>query len=409
MPLSRHFYTLDEVGSALSYRTISGEPLETMFWCKELIVSGCASNAISILFDAWLWYRGPFALEWLHNAGVTLGGDEVTEEAIILCAYQLRRSDILDNSVWNILALTAMEWPADHLTTKVPLYFPELYNKVERYFICAVYQKKAYTAWYISRYIPDNRIWNLVEWYSTVYHSSLCNYATCFQYMRNYECILGYRSPHYDLIMLCMAVLSVCLTDEQARKSFNTLPTMDPRYKKRYDEWIIGRIYGRIYSIPQMALYGTQRTNLTWSENNMSELNNVEDNIYGCPFWEEAIEKYATYKNKRIKWKSYDDMEMFYNKFFPDDIPDEWTAVEKKKSHGDGMRNPNEGPYTLHMHAKKFLLKTCRLVWTRAKIDGWLQSQHIIFSAPSDIVSLIKSKKQIEEQMIYPRHKVRRL
>jgi hypothetical protein len=32
-----------------------------------------------------------------------------------------------------------------------------------------------------------------------------------------------------------------------------------------------------------------------------------------------------------------DDFEAFYEEFFPDDIPDEWTAEEREKSHKGGV------------------------------------------------------------------------
>ena len=104
MPLSRHFYAVDEVHAALSYRTTGCDRAETLFWCQELLLSGYASETISTLFESWLWYKGPFCLAWLATAE-RLASNEVTEDDIRLSAYHLSWKECCDHSLWNILVL----------------------------------------------------------------------------------------------------------------------------------------------------------------------------------------------------------------------------------------------------------------------------------------------------------------
>jgi hypothetical protein len=42
------------------------------------------------------------------------------------------------------------------------------------------------------------------------------------------------------------------------------------------------------------------------------------------------------------EWVSDDAKEAFYSTYFPDDIPDEWSLADQKKSHGAGMLRPDE-------------------------------------------------------------------
>ena len=106
MPLSRHFYALDEVEAVLAYSTTRHDPQETLFWCKELLVSGCAAEAIRSLFEAWLWQKGPFWVSWAVHAWKQLSSDAVTEEDILLAAHQLQhRYAFRDHSLWNLLVL----------------------------------------------------------------------------------------------------------------------------------------------------------------------------------------------------------------------------------------------------------------------------------------------------------------
>ena len=48
--------------------------------------------------------------------------------------------------------------------------------------------------------------------------------------------------------------------------------------------------------------------------------------LKGCPFWDTALESIVDDETK----------EAFYEKYFPDDIPDEWSLEDQKKSHGFG-------------------------------------------------------------------------
>ena len=73
--LSRHFYALDEVHAALTYCSRRNDPVETLFWCQELLHSGHIGETISTLFEAWLWHKGPFHLSWLQHAWSTLRSD----------------------------------------------------------------------------------------------------------------------------------------------------------------------------------------------------------------------------------------------------------------------------------------------------------------------------------------------
>ena len=107
--LSRHFYDLEEVQAALRYCVIHHETRETLFWCYELLCSGCASEAISTLFEAWLWHKGPFHLSWLISTWKTLAVEEVSEEAILDAAFQLSQLPCTDHSLSTVLVLQVAE------------------------------------------------------------------------------------------------------------------------------------------------------------------------------------------------------------------------------------------------------------------------------------------------------------
>lgn len=367
MSLSRHFYALDEVHSALQYSSTRNDRVETLFWCNELLRSGCVSETISTLLESWLWNKGPFCLSWILHAFSTLGGDECSEEDVLLSAYQLSCVSYLkrDHSVWSILALYALNVPCDRVGPKtIPHPFT---NDREMYLVRAMVQGRAYSAWCMTQQMDWDRVRTILSWYSssTSCHSFKKEFQTCLRYFDEYEKLLGYRTPEYDTVFRCLTVIMICLSPLQQEESFRPLPScLDASSKSQIDHWdsLLGT-KARVYSIPPSALYGrTLRGRMRWTQSTISQLNDIEPHLLGCPFWEEATSEYGTILTSTILWNSDDDREAFYQRYFPDDLPDEWTKSEKAKSHGEGIMGPTES-LTMVKYARNYLSKWSRFAW----------------------------------------------
>lgn len=392
MPLSRHFYSLDEVQAALLYTTTRSKIQEALFWSQELIQSGCIGEAISTLFQSWLWHTGPMRLQWLIDSWKVLASEQLSADDILLATYRLSiiPSADRDNSLWNILCLIGSnpnKMP-DRITKKTPPFIPskdsdpkriqrdkineDVCDSKELYFVRALYQGKASSAWWVSLYLSEERVWVLLNWFATHIQTLYSEeYKQCLGALKGYEQLLGYKSAEYDIIVRCMAVIIMCINSEKQKSSFRSeIETIDERYNKEMREWDLnmGQIRRRIYSPPKECLYGvTHRGCLKWTQNNIAQLNNIEKYLVGCPFWDETIAEYAEVSdNGIIKWNSDDKMEEFYNQYFPDDIPDEWTKAEKLKSHGDGIIGPSD-KVNIWKFSRVFMTKMPHLAWNTAK------------------------------------------
>ena len=393
MPLSRHFYSLDEVQAALLYTTTRTRIQEALFWSQEMIQSGCIGEAISTLFQSWLWHTGPMRLQWLINAWKTLASEQLSTEDILLSTYRLSSISSVerDNSLWNILCITGSDPNKipDRVTKKTPQFVPskdlipkmvqrekineEVCDIKELYFIRAIYQGKASSAWWASMYLSEERVWLLLDWFAThirIEHTE--EYKQCLESLKGYEQLLGYKSAEYDIIVRCMAVIIMCVGDEKRKRSFRPeIDMIDERYVKEMKEWDVnmGRISRRIYQIPKECLYGiTLRGCMKWTHHNMIQLHNVEKYIVGCSFWDETLSEYADVSEDGIiKWYSDDKQEEFYEIFFPDDIPDEWTKTEKLKSHGDGIIGPSD-KVNMWKFSRTFMTKIPHLAWNTTKV-----------------------------------------
>jgi hypothetical protein len=142
------------------------------------------------------------------------------------------------------------------------------------------------------------------------------------------------------------------------------------------------------------------------SYTNIRELNDIEPSLIGCPFWEEAIAEYGTIE-KRIQWNSDDDLEEFYDRYFPDDIPDEWTKAEKAVSHGDGLLGPTE-VVTLFKYSRSTFTKWSRLAWnTQELVQKQLEQKRLENVTWDGMMSAIYIPciKEYDKKILEPVHK----
>jgi hypothetical protein len=345
MPLSRHFYSLEEVYGAIIYTGSRGIPEETVFWCQEAVESGCVAEAIACLFESWLWYRGPFAMEWLVEARRRLGGAEVVKEDILEMAYRLSRCRIKDHSLW-WLFLRQGE-PVDRVTPRSPPLFPSEVEQ-ETFFLRALYQRKARSAWWAGQEFGVERWWWLIKWYveNIVSEEERERVQEEIEVLREYECLLGYSSEEYDHAIRGAVLLHLCAygVTKRGNPILSTLVTCTDTNRSRLP-------------LPVVGVYGMGgRGRRTRKENTVGELWAVWEGMKGCPYWDEVMEEGG-----------------MTDSHFPNDLPDEWSSAEKEKSHGPGLLQDGERP-TLWGYTRRYMLGTSRFVWPMGSGIGSMTS-----------------------------------
>jgi hypothetical protein len=270
----------------------------------------------------------------------------------------------------------------------------------------------------MAQYLTSDRVWELLTWYTDVLVTEQCrsSYTTCLTALQQYEQLLGYRSDEYDIAVRCAAVLMMCLTTLQQAESVRPMmASLDGRAADTLAKWspLCGRREARIYSLPTGCLYGTTwRGKNRWSQHNRAQLHHVETYLIGCPFWDEAIADYGVSANGQIQWRSEDAMEAFYERYFPDDIPDEWTKEEKRKSHGDGILGPEER-VSLQKYASRFLTLPSRLTWgciglVHTRLYNWAETE----CHPSSVIHAYLTQNRgisLNDEWLTPVHKIRRI
>jgi len=72
----------------------------------------------------------------------------------------------------------------------------------------------------------------------------------------------------------------------------------------------------------------------------------------GTAFWNAVLQTYRVHitSANEVQCPNDEMLEAFYTAYFPDDIPDEWTAAERQKSHGVPMQERASTALTMFRH-----------------------------------------------------------
>ena len=274
---TKRLYRLDEVRASLLFCLKDRRFNEAIFWLRELEESFYGGEARRLLLVSWSMNVGLSRLFWLHEWS-KFGG---TREGRLRLCWQLLRCSERDSSLWWLL------WSG-----VIPM----------KYETSSIVDK-----------------WN-----------SICSSDDFWNKIDPHPCLEALQKDMkgYDIFARVIACSLSCKVSSASMMAMSTEEPID--LDKTISEWdSLSLRKGRIYEIPSRCLYGmTVRGN---GRDTTDEINNF--NIKESPYWRRAVEPYMS----RGNWISDDAKEIFFDTYFPEDIPDEWSLAEKKLSHGPGI------------------------------------------------------------------------
>lgn len=337
--ITRHFYEVEEVVAALHWSMLLGRTKEAAFWSQELLDSDLLDILQEEIQKIWLWFFGIGCLSALPD----LENEEILLTVCGLCRLPKERRD---RSVLALLLLGLETKQPDRVSyfPKLESLFQELQcSQLEQTFLAAVYQGKTRLAFALSRplwQISPQRVYTLLQKIQIVKHNSL-------EVAESLTLLELWETPKWA-VRAC-AIAAVCLDKKRLLQSLQPLNRSLPaEIQTSLSEWkdLLGRRKRRAFKIPIECLYKrTQRGCLSNKETNLSNLYRLNHHSLeeqGCPSWKRILEE-------EVPWLDDDRHEEFYDTYFPDDIPDEWSRADQEKSHGYGClinnETPNEGKY----------------------------------------------------------------
>jgi hypothetical protein len=319
MPLTRNLYREDEVVAALISCCVSGRNVEAAFWCQELIDSQMIDELIAAMRRAWLYGVGVQCLGWLRAFQECIEGENVDADRMLQLVQMLSRAK-KDRTILTILAAPLTP---DRVTAgKVP----ETYTPLERFTALAIHQRRVLSAWAGARALTTAFLKKV--------GLSKHGVAAC-------KLILLLDDEGFgEAERLATTVAALCLTKEEFQASWTAAPA--PLLREvvaGLTDWAAaaGRAR-RAFSVPASCLYyfterGRKVTVYETTEKEIMGRLEKPGALWGSSFWDSIADWEAVKSDAATR-------EAFYDEYFPDDRPDEWSKADRAKSHGPGPLQP---------------------------------------------------------------------
>jgi hypothetical protein len=332
--LSRHFYRLDEVRSALRDCIVNRRVDKGLFWTQELLDSGEDEYLFETLVEVWAFAVGPAKFRWVTDAY------QVGREDLLMLSLQLLRlpHEAADGS---LLGMTLQAYEDCRRGGKLASPVTAFREAIRKGAV-----RTAAAAWLQLDVASGAAVLGeqcaLAPASKTLALEALSTWASWAPG--------SLARPIWGTLTAMMAIMVLCMNEVQWSASISPYRKMTDDMQTRILElladWrgLLGRRERRVFEIPRDCLkWDTERGRMRWTENTTEELWRIWEVMDGTRCWDDlaATTGYA--------WSGYDTTGWaeFIEAAFPDDWPEEWSVEDQRLSHGFGSLSPAERLYRL--------------------------------------------------------------
>ena len=294
--------------------------METAFWAIEVYESNLLEDGLETLECVWIqvigfgsWFLLKLIL-FIYEQG-EISQQEWTD---VCCAFARHR--IRDSTIFHLLLRGAIT-DTNHI-------FPHLkeYKTIQEAILDCLQRGKLKEAWLLGRSLEPSEQWIMLD---------------TLGYKEELSMIKGFRQSTTECLAIAYVQVSldpICWLSSQADIE-NKIPD---EVIEAIKEWSLEQSMRkrRIFK-PRLEalLYLTERSEQSSYVSSESEiLLGLEETLRSSEFWSEIMIPYT----KEGSWASDRKKEQFYDTFFPQDIPDEWSLADREKSHGHGLGKTKE-------------------------------------------------------------------
>jgi hypothetical protein len=277
MVFTRRLYELDEVVAAFMTSMKKQHSKESLFWLEELELSCEDELAKDSMFDIWFIQKGLAWWAWL-DAWTTY--KDTYEGRVALVKIWCSGGKTADSTLWRSYCLA--------LATNKP-------------WDTANHRK------------PALEWWSKGECKDRGKDTKYSRFAKVLQGNKRKECTLlwlNFVNPKITPIDIVLDDINIEEAELSSSKNIRA---------------------ARLFAIPYDCHIGFTRRGL--SENTGDTLKDMSlYNLLSSPIWAGLLDPYINGENE---WQSDEMKEQFYDKYFKTcDLPDEWSATDREKSHG---------------------------------------------------------------------------
>jgi hypothetical protein len=190
---------------------------------------------------------------------------------------------------------------------------------------------KLQEAWLLGRSLEQDQHWLLLE-----------SIALELGRAEEIKILKELREVRYE--SLAAAYVLVALKPEKWIKAQESMENaIPPEVTQAMAEWLSEKSLRKRRAIkprPEALLYLTARSQQTPYVSSEPDIQGgLLVNLQKSEYWIGILQHYmmASLEKSSGRWKSSRHKELFYDTFFPDDIPDEWSTASREISHGRGL------------------------------------------------------------------------
>lgn len=314
--LSKHLYRIDEVLSSLRWSIITHNITETAFWTIELYQTGLIQECLELLETIWVYHIGFGSFFLLRLILHIYEEGDVSEDDLVAIACAFARRRICDSTAFHLLLrglslVKSFPHSKEYLTAQDAITECLTRGKLEE-------------AWHLSKCLCEQDLWLMLE-------TSISS-----ERKEALQIIKGLRECRRESLALAFVL---CNLDE-----ITWLTSQEPIENKIPSEVLCSmaewnsetNIRKRRNLKPKIEalVYLTKRSEQSPYISSEPEIQGgLLESLLDSEYWQQILEGFMVQR----KWKSERHKELFYETYFPQDIPDEWSLTDREKSHGRGL------------------------------------------------------------------------
>lgn len=315
--LTKHLYRIDEVLSSLRWSIINKHIYEAMFWGIEVYESDMLQDALEMLEHVWLTNIGFGSWFCFRLIQAIYSDGEINCDQWLSVISAFTRTEIRDSTIFHLLIRGALTSPSWHPHFSHSSAYMTISNAVSD----CLRRGKLMDAWLLGRALDPSDQWAIL--------TEIASDKGCHDQL---EMLRIFRPNIYECLAsayVLVAIDSITWASSQQSMDDYISDEIQTAIRKWCEETNMRK--RRVIQVRDQAiLYTCLRSGLSSESDIMLSL---ESTLKQSPYWANILNSYM----KHDKWISDIKKEEFYDAHFPQDIPDEWSAEDRAKSHGPGL------------------------------------------------------------------------
>jgi len=319
--LTKHLYRLDEVLSSLRWSIITHNLTETAFWTIELCESSFEQECIDMLESVWLYNIGFGSWSILKSIQSIYDEGSIEQDILVRITCSMAKRKLCDSTIFHLLlrgAVTSLDWKPTFPHSKE-------YKTIQQAVEDCLKRGKLNEAWLLGRAMKQEEHWQVLD-----------SLASELGRSEELGILKELRSCAYENLAAAYVLVSL---DEITWISTQKFVECDlpGEVQKAIDEWASETSMRKRRAMKpkvEALLYLTSRSEQSSYISSESDIQmGLLETLKKSEYWSCILEHYMSEET----WKSDEHKEVFYDTYFPNDIPDEWSLQSREMSHGRGL------------------------------------------------------------------------